>query len=57
MSRTITTIDATRGRITTNLTWRDLTTPHLDPSLQVAVAARADLQARWDLAHNPALCG
>ena len=24
--------------------------------VQVAVAARADLQARWDLAHNPALC-
>lgn len=29
MSRTITTIDATDGRIVTDLTWRDLTNPYL----------------------------
>ena len=56
MSRTITTIDATDGRIVTDLTWRDLTNPYLATSLQTAVAARADQRARWNLAHNPALC-
>ena len=40
MSRTITTIDATDGRIVTDLTWRDLTNPYLATSLQTAVAAQ-----------------